>query len=513
MTRRPLFPVASAWVLGTAVGGLLPWFPTAGAVSLSLAFLLAALAFHARRGLLLAALAAAALARASLAARHTGYTLSDFVSRRPVVVVGTVVTDPDPSPNTCRFRMHATQVTRWGQTHSAHGLVDVRADWRGAEKLAYSVEYGDTVRAVGWLRLPSEARNPGEFSYRRYLSNQGVLCTLRIAGANDLHILGRGSADSPKRAVLTLKSRLEQVLLRHLPRSDAGVAMGLLFSRRSALDARTQEAFVATGAVHLLSASGAHVAAIAWLLTLVTAPLGRRARRPVAVVLILLLIAYGIMAGGRAAVARAVLTACVYWGADLFGRERDLPNTVCLSCLALLFVRPLDLFDLSFQLSFAAMLGIVVVHPPLNAFLVRRAVSLPLVSEAPRLRQAAKTVSSALSISLGAQAGIWPAVAIYYGQMSTISPLANLAAVPTAGAAVVGSMVLALSGAMWPPAANVLAPAVHLTLSALVKCVMAFASVPGALVHCGPPAPELVIAWYAFVTALARPWAPTQRTL
>lgn len=459
----------------------------------------------------MAALAAAATARASLAAQHPGYTLSQFVSRRPVAVTGTVVTDPDPGPNTCRFRIRAHQVTRWGQTHHVSGLVEVRAEWPGAERLARRLEYGDTVRAAGYLRLPSEARNPGEISYRRYLSNQGVVCTLRVISQGELAALDGGPPSSAKGAVLKLKSRFEDVLSAHLPPRDAGVAMGLLFSRRSALDDRTQQAFVATGVVHLLSASGAHVAAIAWFLTLLTAPLGRRARKPVAVVLILVLIAYGIMAGGRAAVARAVLTACVYWGADLFDRERDLANTVCLSCLVLLFIRPLDLFDLSFQLSFSAMLGIVVVHPPLTKFLLSWLGRLPFTANAQHLRRALNTAAGALSISLAAQAGIWPVVAIYFGQMSTISPLANLAAIPTAGVAIVSSMVLACAGLVSPFAASAAAPIVHLSISALVRCVTALASVPGALVHCGPPAPEIVIAWYAVVAALTRPWAPPYR--
>ncbi|MGQ9697382.1 MAG: ComEC/Rec2 family competence protein [Armatimonadota bacterium] len=506
MTRRPLFPVAFAWVIGTAAGGLLPSFPIAGAVLLSLALLTATLAFGGHRATLLAALAAAAFTRASVTARHGEDTVSSFVSRRPVVVTGTIATDPDPSVDSCRFGMRAEEVLRWGQVRPAYGLVEVRATWKSAECLAQQIEYGDRVRVRGWLRLPSETRNPGEFSYRRYLSSQGVLCTLRADSPSDVLLVDRSAGRSPKRGVLALKSSMEAVLSKHLSPFDASIAEGLLFSRRSALAPSIQEAFVATGAVHLLSASGAHVAAIAWLLTALTGPLGRRARKPVALVLILILIAYGIMAGGRAAVARAVLTACIYWGADLVGRERDLPNTVCLSCLALLLVHPLDLFDLSFQLSFAAILGITIVHPPLSAVLKRKTAGL-----ATPLGQALRAVLGALSISLAAQAGIWPVVAAYYGQISTVSPLANLAAVPTAGAAVVGSMVLALAGLAWQWAAVAMAPLVHLAISTLVACVNAFASIPGALIPCGVPAPEIILAWYALVLAVTRPWAPSCR--
>jgi competence protein ComEC len=121
-------------------------------------------------------------------------------------------------------------------------------------------------------------------------------------------------------------------------------------------------------------------------------------------------------------------------------------------------------------------------------------------------RTASKIVDS-LVISLSAQAGIAPVVAIYFGNISLISPIANLFAVPMAGIAVVSSMLLAVMGCVWSPLSAAFSPLVSAILQALSKGVVLFAAVPGAIVYCGTPPPEIVTAWYSLLMAVSKPWS------
>ncbi|MGC8835060.1 MAG: ComEC/Rec2 family competence protein, partial [Armatimonadota bacterium] len=222
------------------------------------------------------------------------------------------------------------------------------------------------------------------------------------------------------------------------------------------------------------------------------------------------LIGYGTMCGGRAAVARAVFMSCVFFGADLLDRQRDLFNTLCLSALVLLIANPRDIFDTSFQLSFTAVLGIAILGPVLSRS------TNPWLEKAqnhihPRLHRLVGRTADSLIISLSAQAGIAPVVAVYFGNISLISPIANLFAVPMAGAAVVSSMLLAVTSSVWPPLSVVAAPFVNAILQVLSKGVILFAEVPGAIVYCGTPPPEIITAWYSLLLAVSNKEVLTNR--
>jgi competence protein ComEC len=501
-----MFPVALAWTLGTVIGGLLHEKWLIVAVLLGIAFLAAAVISKGHIYCLLGALCCSAAAWSIKTAQIPSDDISNFASGKPVVVIGTVITDPDREEKRTSFRLRAESITKWGRTIRASGTAEVSISTQkpGSHPPITNLQYGSRIRLRGRLQTPPEARNPGDFSYRAYLANQGVHALIRVANPADVQVLS-SSSSGPKAAVLRIKNQWESVLRRHLPPAEAGMAEGLLFSRRSSLPQEVQDAFVTTGTVHLLSASGAHVAALACFLSLVLSPFGRRARKPAALVLMACLVGYGIMCGGRAAVARAVFMSCVFFGADLFDRQRDLFNTLCLSALVLLIANPRNVFDTSFQLSFAAVLGIALIGPVLsnsvNPWLEKAQNRLH-----PCMHRTASKIVDSLVISLSAQAGIAPVVAIYFGNISLISLIANLFAVPMAGIAVVSSMLLAVIGCVWSPLSAAFSPLVSAILQALSKGVVLFAAVPGAIVYFGTPPPEIVTAWYSLLMAVSKPW-------
>ncbi|MGC8833999.1 MAG: ComEC/Rec2 family competence protein, partial [Armatimonadota bacterium] len=279
-----MFPVALAWTLGTIIGGLLHEKWLVVAVLLSIAFLAAAVLYKSLIYCLLGALCCSAAAWSIKAAQISPDDISHFASRKPIVVVGTIITDPDSTNKRTSFRLRAESVTRWERTFRTSGATEVSISTPNPHPQTANLQYGCKVRLKGRLQSPPEARNPGDFSYRAYLANQGVHSLLKVASPDDVHVL-HASSSGLKAAVLRIKKQWETALRRYLPPEEAGMAEGLLFSRRSSLPQEVQDAFVTTGTVHLLSASGAHVAALACFLSLVLSPFGRRARKPAAVVL------------------------------------------------------------------------------------------------------------------------------------------------------------------------------------------------------------------------------------
>src|SRR5205814_4966517 len=148
-----------------------------------------------------------------------------------------------------------------------------------------------------------------------------------------------------------------------LPPASAGLLGGLVLGNRTALPADVQDAFRSAGVFHILAVSGFNVALLAGAVwTLVRAVGG--GRRAAAGIGIAAVLGFAAVVGPEPSVIRATIMGVLVLGAVLLDREASVTNSQALAGLAILAVRPADLLDPGFQLSFAATAGIVVAPLP-----------------------------------------------------------------------------------------------------------------------------------------------------
>ncbi len=224
---------------------------------------------------------------------------------------------------------------------------------------------GDRVRFVGNVYLPSGQVNPFGFDFRMYLLQKGV--PAGVSGASDAESLGH-----PGRGLPSLLYGLRQGLLRRAQLvfgEDSALPEALLLGDRSNLPEETRKDFSDAGAAHLLAVSGLHVGLIA---ALVLIPL-RRWLNPKArlAVMSLFLLFYSALLGFPAPVVRASLLMLITLARRVLRRAPDPLTALFAAFWLILLIRPLDLFSASFQLSFCAVLGIVLFGPALERKLQR----------------------------------------------------------------------------------------------------------------------------------------------
>ena len=224
---------------------------------------------------------------------------------------------------------------------------------------------GDRARFTGSVYLPSGQVNPYGFDFRMYLLQKGI--PAGVSGAIDSEML-----DHPGRGLPSLLYGLRQRLLRRAQAvfgADSALPEALLLGDRSNLPEETRKDFSDTGAAHLLAVSGLHVGLIA---ALVLIPL-RRWLNPKArlAVMGLFLLLYSALLGFPAPVVRASLLMLITLGRRVLRRAPDPLTALCAAFWLILLIRPLDLFSASFQLSFCAVLGIVLFGPALEKRLQR----------------------------------------------------------------------------------------------------------------------------------------------
>ena len=215
---------------------------------------------------------------------------------------------------------------------------------------------GDRVAFDATLYHPQGQENPYGFDFRMYLLQKGV--PAGVSGAREAERISH-----PGRGLSSVLYHLKQALterVRLIFGEDSALPEALLLGQRDQLPEETVRGFSDAGAAHLLAVSGLHVGLLAGLFYV---PLRRRRQKTRMLILSVFLLLYCALLDFSAPVVRASLLILIGAWRRIVRRASDPLTMLCSAFLAILLVRPLDLFSVSFQLSFCAVLGIVVFSP------------------------------------------------------------------------------------------------------------------------------------------------------
>jgi len=494
--RAPLLKIVPWFVLGLALGDRVrieaPVLATvlalvwAGAVVLTLAGRMRPARLGETLGTLClaASLILAGALRLSLAGsgREDVGTLADVSV--PQTVAGRVVGVPKVRGDGVRFDL--TEVvwrTPSGWMKAGGGL---RA-WARVDP--GSVSEGDRVRLVGKVRRPDGRRNPGGFDYGAYLARRGIYGLISVYDPQGLEHLGRTWHGWLGRAVLgPTRDHCDSTLRRHLRGRPLGLARGLLLGERDRLAPDTIASLRDAGVLHVLTVSGLHVGLVVGIVLV----LGRVLRFPPwarAAAALLACFFYAGVAGNRAPVVRASVMAAVGLGGMIAERDSPPVNMLALAALALLLARPGELWSAGFQLSFAAVFGIVAFFPILR----------------DRVRCARRGLRSrlvdGLLVSLAAQLGVAPFVAYHFNQWTPVSLVANLVVLPLVALAIPTAALSILLSSVSDLAAAVPFAALWAVLKVLSMAAALLARVPFGSLVVKQPTTWMVAATYAGLVA------------
>ena len=199
-----------------------------------------------------------------------------------------------------------------------------------------------------------------------------------------------------------------------MPEQDAALIMGMLFGGYDGIERQTVRDFAATGIVHILSVSGAHIALLAGAIFC----LARRLSIPdvwSAGIAAAAMVGYGMISGFSAPVVRSVIMGLIAMAAIGLGLLASASRALLLATLGMLIYEPRNLFDISFQLSVGCTAGLLYLQPQLADWLKG---VLP------------DWMTSGVAATLAAQLAVIPFLSWYFSMFPLISLVANLLVVP-----------------------------------------------------------------------------------
>ena len=302
---------------------------------------------------------------------------------------------------------------------------------------------GETLVISGKVEpLPEDNEN-----YRDSLKRRGISGTVPFPKIT----LAEPQPFSWLRTLDELKVRFEMGLRDVLPEPDAGFVIGILLGERSSISDELRDAFARTSTSHIVALSGFNITiiaiAVSWVLGVFHPSV--KARFFGSTIFIALFV---LLVGGGSSVIRAALMGLLALLALERGRIYDMTNALVFAAAVMALINPYLLrFDLSFQLSFLATLGIILVPPLLEKYLLWL----------PERFDIRKIVSATLS----AEIFVFPLILWNFGAVSVIGPIANLLVLPLIPEAMLLGFASGITAMVWPALALFTSWPLHVLVS------------------------------------------------
>lgn len=374
------------------------------------------------------------------------------------------------------------------------------------DSVSRQLRYGDCLEAELKLLAPNGALNPYQFDYRKFLYRKGIAATAYLK-TDCYEVVGhqsKGLIGWSKEAQRTLVERLRQTQMKP---AYQGLAEALLLGWKQDVDDAMKAQFRDAGIMHLLCVSGLHVG-------LVTAIIGGclfllpRTRWWNLLRILLLLAgtwAFVCLTGMASATVRAGVMFSVYVISSGSGRIGNNLNALAFAALLLLCVNPWCLYDVGFQLSFAAVLGIMLLYHPLfelfsEGLKSHRNVLLKVLS------RGAQEIWRLVCLSLSAQLATLPIMMFYFHQFPVYFLIANLLVVPFAGV-LLGCVMLVAITMHWGAVGAFCTKVLCGMLGVVDHLTRWVAGLPGAVlenIYCDVPLALLCALWVVMVIVTLR---------
>ncbi len=345
------------------------------------------------------------------------------------------------------------------------------------------IRIGNKVKVTGEAALFDEARNPGNFDQSSYYARQDIYM---LVWADEVEHLS-ADTDEVRQFLMEVRSAWNEMLVRYLGEYYGGTMSAVLLGEKSGLDAEMKKLYQKNGIGHLLAISGLHMSFIGMGIYSLLRKTGL-GFLPSGLAGGTILIFYTLMVGAGVSSLRALIMFLVRIGADMAGRDYDLPTSLSLAAAILCAQQPLYLTDAGFLLSFGAILGITLFGP--------------VFEEMFGVTEKKNRMLKSLAVSLAVNVMLLGPVLYFYFEVPPYSVLLNLLVIPmmpvAMGAGVIGSALLTV----WELPGSAVLKLCKAVLWGYDVICSAASTLPGSRFVSGRPQMTWLIVYYAVLGLL-----------
>lgn len=363
---------------------------------------------------------------------------------------GVIVEEPDIRENKIQLTLKIEEVEKNNQMQNLLGQKILVSVGRYPE-----YKYGDKLKIFGPLE---KIENFGDFDYQKYLER--YLIYVQIIHPTNVEYINGNNASNLKFELLKIKNNFQTAIEKSLPEPLSSLAGGLVVGAKSGFSPALKDEMVKTGTTHIVVISGQNMEIVTKVFVEITK------YWPISIsfaVGVLGLMLYTILTGASASVVRAAILASLFIFARVVGRKKNVFNLLIFTGFVMVIINPLILkFDLGFQLSFMAMLGLIFITPVFQAWFGKWP----------------KIIQETLSATLGAQLATLPIILFNFGRLSTLAPVINALIVPAVPYVMAAAFLVGLSGMFWLPLGQFFGIIFWPFLKYIIYIIQSFAKIP-----------------------------------
>jgi len=268
-------------------------------------------------------------------------------------------------------------------------------------------KYGDKLKISGGLEKPT---NFNTFKYDKYLSRYNIYSLIKQP--TNVEYIDSGNSSKIYNYLFVIKSKIISTINQILPEPESSLLAGLLVGARQNIPENIMEIFNKVGITHIIAISGFNITIIILALDKLLFVLSRKTRF---LICLLILFSFVVITAATASVVRAAIMGSLFLFAGLIGRQKNLLTALFFVAFIMILINPFILkYDVGFQLSFLATLGLIIIAPIIEKYLEKKN----------------KIIKETLSATLAAQILTIPLIIYYFGRFSIIAPLANILILP-----------------------------------------------------------------------------------
>lgn len=301
-----------------------------------------------------------------------------------------------------------------------------------------TIQIGNLVAFQSEIKPISKSFNPNTFDYSNYMENQNIFHQIKCF-EHDYYI--GETIKNFNFYVNYLRQKLVHSFdAHHFSLKTKSIVNALLLGQKQQIDSETLNDYKNAGVVHILAISGLHIGIIYFFLHFLFGFLNRfkHGKTFKLILIVILLWVFALISGMSASITRAVTMFSLIALGNFLNRKNSVFNAVAASFLILLVYNPLHIFDVGFQLSYAAVVSILLFQPFYKKFYFSKNKIIVYITDL-------------FLVSISAQIGVLPLMMLYFKQVPTLFLLANLVVIPTATAILIlGIIVLCLNFVAMP---------------------------------------------------------------
>ena len=373
----------------------------------------------------------------------SGSVLSQFADLKagekniPVTLAGFIVENPDVNGSKSQLIFRAKELIVPGNKLAINELVLIYVNSFPEYK------FGDELLVFGVLATPQNFLE--DFDYVAYLKRRNLRTIMFYPKLEKEKYVGLGFFEKAKKdsykKIFSLKDRFELAINKSISEPNASFLNGILLGSRQNISQEMTEAFSKTGTTHILAISGYNIMIISW--AALAGLVWFFKRRMAFWISVFIIILFTVLTGASASVVRASIMGLLLLFANGYGRLYEPKNSIILAGFIMIFLNPFVLvFDIGFQLSFLAVIGLMYLYPYLDN-------KLKKVGKIGGLKEI-------LLMTVSAQIVVAPLLIYYFKSFSLVSLPANVLILPFIPAAMFAGFISGLAGMIFLPLGQII---------------------------------------------------------